>query len=287
MGAKASKNKIESSQSVDSVQSHHTSAPTVIVDGRSYHNVETSSYFLPRDEEEQDRLNSQHFSIKALYGGNILSRVEQTLPQDAYILDVGCGSGSWDMAIDFPNSRVIGLDMMDMFPTMIRPENVIFELVNVLDGIPYPDNTFDFVHMRLMLSAFRKQEWPLVITEIYRVLKPGGIVQLFESDFTEREQDPWIAAQLGDLLRQQSFENIELDLRKIDYGEASNPISKEMLWNWKIVFLALKPYINLHFNASSQEYDDMVKQFSKECHKYGWVVKTLAYFAQKPLRPAQ
>lgn len=34
------------------------STPTVAIDGRVYHNIESSSYCLPRDEDEQDRLNS-------------------------------------------------------------------------------------------------------------------------------------------------------------------------------------------------------------------------------------
>lgn len=88
------------------------------------------------------------------------------------------------MAIDHPEFEMTGVDMADMFPTTIRPENVKFELLNILDGLPYPDNTFDFVHMRLMIIAFRSTEWPLVLKEIFRVLKPGGLVQLVESDFT-------------------------------------------------------------------------------------------------------
>jgi hypothetical protein len=40
----------------DTTTSHSTSS--VIVDGRAYHNVEKSTYILPRDELEQDRLNS-------------------------------------------------------------------------------------------------------------------------------------------------------------------------------------------------------------------------------------
>lgn len=88
------------------------------------------------------------------------------------------------MAIEHPNAHVTGIDMADMFPTTIRPENVTFQLCNILDGLPYEDNTFDFVHMRQLIVALRAKEWPAVLNEIYRVLKPGGLVQLVESDFT-------------------------------------------------------------------------------------------------------
>lgn len=90
------------------------------------------------------------------------------------------------MATEHPNAHVTGLDMSDMFPTAIRPENVTFQLANILDGLPYEDNTFDFVHMRQLVVALRSNEWLTVIQEIYRVLKPGGLIQLVESDFTVR-----------------------------------------------------------------------------------------------------
>lgn len=88
------------------------------------------------------------------------------------------------MAIEHPEFEVTGIDMADMFPATIRPENVKFEICDIMAGLPYPDNSFDFIHMRLMIVALRGNEWPLVLKEAYRVLKPGGIIGLVESDFT-------------------------------------------------------------------------------------------------------
>lgn len=88
-----------------------------------------------------------------------------------------------EMAIEYPEYHFTGIDMADMFPTTIRPDNIKFQRQNILLGLPYPDNTFDFVNMRLMLSAFRVTEWPTVIGEIHRVLKQGGVVELMETKF--------------------------------------------------------------------------------------------------------
>jgi ubiquinone/menaquinone biosynthesis C-methylase UbiE len=37
--------------------------------------------------------------------------------------------------------------------------------------------------MRFFLLALRKEEWPLAVKEIIRVVKPGGMIQLMEPDF--------------------------------------------------------------------------------------------------------
>ncbi|KAI7863333.1 S-adenosyl-L-methionine-dependent methyltransferase [Spinellus fusiger] len=305
MGNKLAKHRYEINNSTQSAASYSTTAPTVTIDGRSYHNIETSSYFLPRDEEEQDRLNSQHFALKALYGSNIAPAIHEKLPSHPHILDIGCGSGSWvmEVGIEYPNAQVKGIDMMDMFPTMIRPENVIFELTNVLDGIPYPDNTFDFVHMRLMITALRINEWSAVLAEIYRTVKPGGIVQLTESNFTsieqsplikiclteflsvmqERGQDPWIASKLGSLLKEHSFEDIHVDTKRVDFGEPKNPISTEMLGNWKMALLSLRPVLCERLNVLPENYESKMEQLINDFIQYGWYVDAISYRAQKPL----
>jgi ubiquinone/menaquinone biosynthesis C-methylase UbiE len=87
------------------------------------------------------------------------------------------------MAVNYPEHNFTGIDLSDMFPTTIRPENAKFELMNVLGGLPFDDNTFDFVNMRFMATAFCTNEWPMIIKEIYRVLKDDGVVELMETDF--------------------------------------------------------------------------------------------------------
>lgn len=87
------------------------------------------------------------------------------------------------MAVNYPEHQFTGVDLSDMFPTTIRPENAQFELINVLGGLPFPDNSFDFVNMRFMMTAFCTTEWPMIIKEIYRVLKTDGVVELMENVF--------------------------------------------------------------------------------------------------------
>ncbi|CEG66993.1 hypothetical protein RMATCC62417_03479 [Rhizopus microsporus] len=66
---------------------------------REFHSEDKSTYWLPKDEEEQKRLTAQHFAFKELYGGNVLPSIIQNLDfeKGVTILDVGCGSGVWMM----------------------------------------------------------------------------------------------------------------------------------------------------------------------------------------------
>ncbi|ORY94565.1 S-adenosyl-L-methionine-dependent methyltransferase [Syncephalastrum racemosum] len=260
------------------------STPTVAIDGRLYHNIESSSYCLPRDEDEQDRLNSEHFAIKALFSSNVLPQVESSLPVNANILDIGCGSGSWvmEMAIEHPEAHVTGLDMADMFPTAIRPENVTFQQHNLLDGLPYDDNTFDFVHMRQLIVALRAPEWPAILVEIRRVLKPGGLVQLMESDFTDRGQDIAIASKLHQLLEDARFHDIYQETRTFQFGQEGDPIAGEMLWSWKAAMHSLKPFLAHRLLKNPDEYSAAIDRYIQECTLYNWHLKLWALCARKP-----
>ncbi|KAI9476027.1 MAG: S-adenosyl-L-methionine-dependent methyltransferase [Benjaminiella poitrasii] len=280
------------------------SVNSITIDGRSYHHDSHNTSILPRDELEQDRLNSQHFSLKALYGGNILPSVKNSLPANAKILDLGCGSGCWvmEMAVEHPYYQFIGVDMADMFPTTIRPENVKFELYNILNGLSYPDNSFDYIHMRLMITGLRSEEWPKVIAEIYRVLKPGGLVQLVESDFTEKTNiqvvetfnsefrkalvelglDPWIGSKLNSLLTEVKFDVIETDIKYLDYSSPLDPIAKEMLTNWRNAMISIKPLLAQRFKADNEKYKSIVDRYIEGVTQAGWKVKMWALCGQKP-----
>ncbi|KAI8991010.1 hypothetical protein BDF20DRAFT_16185 [Mycotypha africana] len=98
------------------------------------------------------------------------------------VLDVACGSGVWvlDMASHYPNSHFYGIDCAPLFPSSIKPPNAYFQQCNVLEpeGLPFPDEYFDYVHMRLVYNSFSADELRFVLNEINRVLKPGGYVEL-------------------------------------------------------------------------------------------------------------
>ncbi|KAI9277383.1 S-adenosyl-L-methionine-dependent methyltransferase [Sporodiniella umbellata] len=279
---------------------------SITIGGRQYHTDDTITCILPKDEIEQDRLNSQHFSVKALFeGNNVLESIEALLPRNAAVLDLGCGTGCWvlEMATDHPEYRFTGVDIAEMFPTTIRPDNIQFERLNIVQGLPYPDNTFDFVNVRLMLSAFCVDEWPMVIKDIYRVLKPGGAVELMETRFPEKDRipivdklnqtfyqvmlennkDPCISAKLGSLLQESNFELLDVQERFVRYKTPLGAVAKEMLGNWKLALLGLQPVLAERLVENPDEYEAFIDSYIKGILEEQWAPCFLAFAARKPI----
>lgn len=159
---------------------------TVVLGGRE--RAVGVPYALPRDLEEANRLDFQHYILRNAFQGNYAAPISNP----SSILDVGTGTGRWaiEMAQFFPQARVIGMDVMqpkvdaaaERSPDFdVRPSNYQFVPGNVLEGLPFPDASFDFVHQRLLFLAIPADRWPFVISEMVRVTRLGGWVELVET----------------------------------------------------------------------------------------------------------
>jgi SAM-dependent methyltransferase len=158
-------------------------AATRMVQGRRF--AAGVPYVLPKDMQEVNRLDFQHFMLRQVRRGNFEAPVKE--PRD--VLDVGTGTGRWalELALLWPNTNVIGLDVVP--PPIeaganeqnIRPPNYIFVPGNVLEGLPFSDASFDYVHQRMLVGALPRDRWPGVVQEILRVTRPGGWIELVEA----------------------------------------------------------------------------------------------------------
>lgn len=142
-------------------------------------------YQMPLDLEEMNRLDFQHYMLRALLRGNYVAPIYH--PRS--ILDVGTGTGRWarELAHEFPQANVIGLDVNAPIEDdrlgrrgELPPANYTFVNGNVLEGLPFADANFDFVHMRALVTAVPHQRWPAVIGELARVTANGGWIESLE-----------------------------------------------------------------------------------------------------------
>ncbi|MGZ3601385.1 MAG: class I SAM-dependent methyltransferase [Ktedonobacterales bacterium] len=181
-------------------------ALTMTMGGRTH--VRGIPYALPRDAEEMNRLDFQHYVLRQAFKGNFVAPVENPHA----ILDVGTGTGRWarEVATVFPAANVLGLDLnappvdeqAEAGRQEMRPPNYGFVPGNILEGLPFADASFDFVHMRLLVLALPHDRWPFVVNELIRVTRPGGWVESVEV-IADEQGGPavdqimgWVAAML-------------------------------------------------------------------------------------------
>ncbi|KAI0814670.1 S-adenosyl-L-methionine-dependent methyltransferase [Xylaria sp. FL0064] len=146
-----------------------------------------------------------------------------------HILDVGCGPGT--ITTGFvkyaPEGTVIGLDMSpDVLERAKKlaseaavptegPGSVHFVQGNVLEGLPYPDGTFNIVYCSQVLGHIPPPDLPRrALEEMRRVLKPGGILAsrngLSSAFYPKRLQlDHLWTENLSKVLRQGAPEGVE------------------------------------------------------------------------------
>ncbi|MCJ1300074.1 hypothetical protein MMC08_002868 [Hypocenomyce scalaris] len=156
--------------------------------GRRYHAYKAGHYPFPNDESELDRLDLQHHLMTMLFCGKLHLA---PLKEPKKILDLGTGTGIWaiDMADLYPDANLIGTDLSPVQPQWV-PDNVHFEINDVEGDWTYTEDSFDYIHIRIMITAI--SDWKSTIRKAYRHLKPGGYFEI-------QEIDPRIASDDGSL----------------------------------------------------------------------------------------
>jgi SAM-dependent methyltransferase len=147
-----------------------------MIHGRRY----CKDYYMPNDEEEQDRTQMLHTVYLYLFDQQLT-----TVPLDnpTKILDIGTGTGEWAMAMgdEYPEAEVIGTDIAKIQPSAV-PLNVYFEIDDAEEegGWTWPEDEFDLIHFRTMTGAFRS--WEEMYKLSYKHLKPGGWIEVIDFD---------------------------------------------------------------------------------------------------------
>lgn len=145
------------------------------IDGRRV--VSSSTYTFPVDPDFMDLTDVSHYTFRVLLGKNYLP----PLKNPKKILDIGAGNGLWakEMALEFPKAKIYALDMVeDMFNKRNSPDNVLWELGNILEGSHYDDNCMDFVHVRFLIGAIPSAKLSIMCDELFRVCRRGGYVAM-------------------------------------------------------------------------------------------------------------
>lgn len=275
------------------------------------------------------RLDGQHEYLKKFaYDDRLVYDRDAQLKAGSSVLDSGTGTGerfshglpiifsktrlvAWllDLAKEVPEEvELIGVDVSpNNFPDAAKlPGNVHLSLASATNLPKEWSNKFDLVNQRFMLSALLATEWPQVVSEIFRVLKPGGRVQLCELDPRYPLEKPpalarhseillqgankrgllrYCAKELPGMLQNAGFVDVVDDAKPCPVGKPLGEWGERgatggpagAWWNMKDALVQQGTV------GSAKEYEDLLDQIVKEWDEKGIYLVSRMICATKPI----
>nr|WP_298684902.1 class I SAM-dependent methyltransferase [uncultured Dongia sp.] len=117
----------------------------------------------------------------------------------APVLDIGCGTGNYTIAVADRNVVTIGLDQSTLMLRRARAKEPRLEWVaGQAEALPFADASFAGAFCTMTLHHL--QDFDAVFSEIARVLKPGGRFVAFTA-LPEQAEQFWLNAYFPELMR--------------------------------------------------------------------------------------
>ena len=159
---------------------------------------------MTRQSEEKFNLLDHRSKSGVAYlhpGGRVLSNYairQLQLGNNMYVLEIGCGTGATlaDLAMQ-PGLHITGTDisaaMLSMAEKRIRycslRDKIRLLLIKPDGKLPFAGHSFDAVYAESVLAIVQEQVLPVLLSEIFRVLKPGGRMITIDAVW-KKETDP-------------------------------------------------------------------------------------------------
>jgi len=97
------------------------------------------------------------------------------------VLDIGCGVGNYLGKLDAGFGSISGIDVSEQSIAKARADNPRATCLTYDGGkLPMPDASFDVAYAICVMHHVPPPGWPEFMTEMKRMLKPGGLGLVFE-----------------------------------------------------------------------------------------------------------
>lgn len=214
------------------------------------------------------------------------------------ILDVACGPGGWvhDVSHTYPEIEVTGIDISHNMIAYARAHaevrgltNAHFQVMNALERLDFPDESFDLVNARAALGFVPTPAWPQLIAEYKRILRPGGVLRLTEGEwgFTNKPvletllslsnhalhkagygasptgRNEGLTPMLGYWLRQTGFQQVKQQAHPIDYSFGTKAYAGAYQ-DYKLMLKLAQPFWFKMGVATQDELDTFYEQVMTE-----------------------
>lgn len=210
-----------------------------------------------------------------------------------------------EMSTEHTETNFTGIDISAVWPTEIRPRNCRFQVVNATQGLPFEDNTFDFVYQRFMIMGYPAESWAFIVQELVRVTKPGGIIELTEIPVVSNANGPElsrvleileegciakgldtkVARKLDSLLREAGMTEIKSCHASIPVGAWGTKVGQLMRENSAGIWQSLKGWLKELMNMSDAEYEAMIRRIFVEYEVHKCYVNCYCAWGIKPHPP--
>lgn len=201
--------------------------------------------------------------------------------------------------------QIEGIDIASRLFPHTYPANVALSIHSITSLPAAWDSRFAYVHQRLLMAALTTDMWKSAISEVFRVLQPGGWVELFEMGklpqsgpystqvesmrkalllhkkimYDHEHEIPVILAEAG-------FTEIRVDHRVLpmgrsagQYGVDGNKDLTEVMSGMKTPMLVAGGF---GFVSSEEEYDEAVAKMSQEWSENDAEMDQFTFVARKP-----
>ncbi|CAG8432952.1 9870_t:CDS:2 [Diversispora eburnea] len=219
------------------------------IEGRRYPNEKNVHYF-PNDEEEVDRSRVEHYIC-------------------TWILD---------LAASYTSSTFVGVDFSPIFPkSSLTPPNAGFLRHNVLEGLPFPESSFDFVHQRFLEWSFGQLGWDDLFLEIVRILKDDGWFEIMNHVSDLRNSGP--------RTQKLSKAYIQCEERMYPLGKWAGRIGQIAKLNYNCAIKGMKTFLLPFMNITDEEFQALLEDSENEVNDYQTYICTYRVFGRRIARP--
>jgi len=143
---------------------------------------------------DQDAASYDDHGYPATAQQDWVARLVRTCPPAAMILDAPCGTGQYFSLVAAAGHRVLGADQSAGMLAQARARGIAIALDQVrLQDLPY-DGEFDAIMTIDAMEHIPPEDWPLVLANLHRAARHGGLVYLTVEEVAEPEIEDAFAA---------------------------------------------------------------------------------------------
>ena len=243
-------------------------------------------YIHGYSNNEQDRLLDQ-----AMYWKDRLILKYSNYRSHESLLEIGCGRGAVIeiMAQAFPSLKISGIDLsaeqIETGKAHLSELGIEADLrIGDANQLPWQDHTFDHIYCSWVLEHMIAQKG--VLSEAFRVLKPGGQIRIHETDYStwacspnaesfemirkawykyfEQAGKPSIGRELGALLNQAGFKEINNEGKVMNYHKNDRETELQQFVEYIINFTRpVAKELSAILEVPEEEFVESIDNFEK------------------------